>query len=833
MFFFVHINTIIVIFCCVGYWQFALANDLQIPPKNLFQFLKVLYRFNLLVRQTLTPPDDLKRSHAHALAKTAARNKQAPNHGSTFSFSLSHSGILWYRPFFDLSRGVHPYVHRLLVSKQIAPLCDKVVAMLTQSASGVILESDIKEFCSLHFSSSVNARFCSERTSGKLFRRLRKDLEKDVGLTRVLVWCRDTNKYELCLALKSRMPIATPKTGPESSPKISVATSSAKIRPVNDEDEDEYEDEDDEDEEDENNLRKFNPQNPIFLTDLGSDFRQPSNNDVHESDRLCSSSFPSAVKTQQLIDVEDDEEPRTEGDGFGAEEAESSFEGYKLMLTSGIPLKRIAYMFISTSELRGVTSTELSVHIGMTCKRVGKLLQNLEAENLIIKKAQRDGKLFLYRYFDVKYANQITPPVPVSPSFSSSSSIRHPNQRLSVSSRSQSVSRQVSPVPPSVTDSAIFGQEENGDPNAVSSEFTDGDFLAAIGSVTTTPVMEGESDCPTVSSSLLPSAAWFMPSDKRSGRHKVATEQFELRKRQILEWVAEQKYCMIPYLAKRYAHVEGTPNGPDRKTIWRIVNAITDEWFKVGTTRIGCPTGQVLTFFYDGRHFSSEEEAADVVRDELDDRRRKNCRDAMKKAKCAISELKKTLTSRQKLSLKNGSQNSPFGLSKGGASGEDPSTPVCLTDNHEEDELANLQSLESTIDKYSKSSNPVSRFTQDVLNHKFLSGVEVESQLKLRTVRSVFAQKTLASYGFLFPVMLRMKCLHSFLVETANDLWDKYWKIDSTLSFDEKTKRENLRATLSQHGVEFDDERNMKFNILFILNRMPLSLFLRVVSTLR
>lgn len=142
--------------------------------------------------------------------------------------------------------------------------------------------------------------------------------------------------------------------------------------------------------------------------------------------------------------------------------------------------------------------------------------------------------------------------------------------------------------------------------------------------------------CPEESASVAafrPSESLASQSDGRGAARKTVTEQFCQRLDYLREWIHEVGVCMVPDLARRFALLEHTDHGPDRKTVLRLANVALeqDTNIKKGTLTVGAKKTQELLFFFHTDIFANEDQAAIVVKKNLSDKRSEACREALRR----------------------------------------------------------------------------------------------------------------------------------------------------------------------------------------------------------
>eukprot|EP01053_Blabericola_migrator_P009631 Blabericola_migrator_1__9630@NODE_525_length_7848_cov_108_451227_g401_i0_p1_GENE_NODE_525_length_7848_cov_108_451227_g401_i0NODE_525_length_7848_cov_108_451227_g401_i0_p1_ORF_typecomplete_len2157_score324_22Bblock_TFIIIC/PF04182_12/2_4e14Bblock_TFIIIC/PF04182_12/2_4e03Bblock_TFIIIC/PF04182_12/0_027MarR/PF01047_22/20MarR/PF01047_22/0_31MarR/PF01047_22/5_6e03HTH_20/PF12840_7/1_3e02HTH_20/PF12840_7/0_41RNA_pol_Rpc34/PF05158_12/3_8e03RNA_pol_Rpc34/PF05158_12/0_048HTH_34/PF13601_6/1_7e03HTH_34/PF1360 len=571
-----------------GYWQFALARDLGCEPKVIFQHLKPLYKYNLIVRFALAVPGD-RRMDTSEFSATA----------------LSSSGVLWYSRFFDLTRIPRDLIH-VYLTQQITPFRTAVSKLLREQPDHILLEKDFRTyFLTFFLSSESRDQFvCSMKTIARFYRRMRKDLVQHQIIKRVRAWCPQTARIELCIILHEHYEADIRSSGGDQD----------QFRVINEADEDEGE----EDEE-------------VFST---------------KDELPFSSSTVPSVSASNLT-VRTPEEDECDG-----EDASTSL--------TGVSISKQVLAILREVGREGIVTPDLAAYLHTTTKRLSKVLSILENAKLVVKKAQRVGKYFMYRYFMPGLMEQ---------------------------------------------------------PKAL-------------------PEMRGDA---TVTAAI--DAAHPGPSRKRGGSidgrsasRKTLTEQFVTRLTKFIDFVVDSKVCMIPDISRALGQLEGTPHGPDRRTILRLSKSALDKSpnLKSGTFIVGAKGTQKLMFFYDSNAFETENAAAVVVARHLSDKRSEACRDAVRRNTESLSQIK----------------------------GEESTLPA-LT--------AAVEDMNEKIERWGSSSNPINKYGAQ--NGAILADIQVEPRLDeivpITNRHAVFSQRLLAHYGFLFPVMIRLKLFHAHVLKLS------------------------------------------------------------------
>ncbi|KAL7068174.1 hypothetical protein ACR3K2_13450 [Cryptosporidium serpentis] len=190
-----------------GCWQSEISKILGMDPKMVFQHLKSLYRYDLIVRFTIPMPTSYKRRILDNLDCQSA-------------ISGGHvSAIIWLTRFFDFKKIPHE-LSQLIWYQHIQPLSAEIVRILEHKAPRKIAwERDIRTLCIgfliVHDEGSADRLICTQRTATKVFNKVRDSLLTR-NVRRVFAWCPSTNSYAPCLCLKDAFPmfskIDTPKS---------------------------------------------------------------------------------------------------------------------------------------------------------------------------------------------------------------------------------------------------------------------------------------------------------------------------------------------------------------------------------------------------------------------------------------------------------------------------------------------------------------------------------------------------------------------------------------------------------------------------------------------
>lgn len=125
---------------------------------------------------------------------------------------------------------------------------------------------------------------------------------------------------------------------------------------------------------------------------------------------------------------------------------------------------------------------------------------------------------------------------------------------------------------------------------------------------------------------------------------------------------------------------------------------------------------------------------------------------------------------------------------------------------------------------------------------------QLQALLPAQSRRKIFSQQILAYYGFLFPVMIRLKVLHRHLL----NVWDSKdnlgkgssdmssgdpsgpMKVSEVVEIKDDESVDVSSSDVDDYGrKEFEERKrspHFEFNAKVIINSMTLETFLRVVS---
>ncbi|KAJ1611348.1 hypothetical protein OIY81_774 [Cryptosporidium canis] len=403
---------------------------------------------------------------------------------------------------------------------------------------------------------------------------------------------------------------------------------------------------------------------------------------------------------------------------------------------------------IRASGKAGLVSLDIVKIFGINMKRLGKLLSDLCKTKIIVKIPQRYNRTFMYRY----YFNNI--------SFNSSSDAKNP----------------------------LIIENNGTDHNPTSLKLESTSTMTILDEVFPHKKVE------------------------LSGY----TEQFVKRLVITKKWLDESKILTIPEIAKLFSEYENTQNGPDRKTIKRILSKILelDDKLKESSiipnksTNTLSQSGEVAIFY--SSRFYTEEEAINLKAIELKNKRSTTTKSAIERRKKELSQVAAIIDASQSMSPNKqkdrvactdpinatdieshqlntkASCNSHIqAFSPRLVSNEVGNATVVINTQNFMVASLNIEISEESNhitdspclirnDSVSKFDIPGTEFINKMnfdpskrisLGFSNLSrgGIKIQSSEGEIGFLS-FSQKILAHYGFVFPIMIRLKILHHHLL---------------------------------------------------------------------
>nr|CEL68800.1 TPA: hypothetical protein BN1204_045340 [Neospora caninum Liverpool] len=328
---------------------------------------------------------------------------------------------------------------------------------------------------------------------------------------------------------------------------------------------------------------------------------------------------------------------------------------------------------------------------------------------------------------------------------------------------------------------------------------------------------------------------------------KLNTPQFERRLRLFIAHLRSEGCATIPTIAKVLAKAESSVNGPDRKTVQRMAAVAMQVEPRVAVGGLVKPDGErarekkeevlrpdgdeegddrfkgvaqrrvgtEVVFYYWTEKFT-EEQAHRRVTEMISARRIEGCRLAVHRNERLLSGLRDQQRAGDTRRQEHAEQRKAL-----------------------EDEIVKLQRIEE------KSKMMVAGGADGDGRRGAGGGMPLTMQPEQVHVSPVlhvvakqrlgadanalhaagvlhFSQKTLALYGFLFPVMVRLKCLHQYLLQLLANL-KKQVECDSPPTASSLAPSSSLRPPprdLLDNGM----------TLAYMLRKMPLEIFLRTIG---
>ncbi|KAF7457229.1 b-block-binding subunit of tfiiic protein [Cryptosporidium felis] len=471
--------------------------------------------------------------------------------------------------------------------------------------------------------------------------------------------------------------------------------------------------------------------------------------------------------------------------GLNSEEANNYSSGKSLFEIT--EAEQVLWL-IRASGKSGIVSLDLVDIIGINMKRVGKLLSDLHKINMIVKVPHRYNRTFMYRY----YFNEIE-------LLDSKLNIDTPENSVNKNTLEKNNFK-------SETESALslFGES----------------------------VTNGNIDFPGV------------------------TEQFARRLILTKGWIDDSKILTIPEISKLLSEHENTQKGPDRKTIRRIISKIFEfdqnikETLIISDKNRTKPSNGDITIFFSSR-FYSEEEARNLKAIELKNKRSSTTKSAIERRKRELSQV---------AAIIDASNTSPNKLKENKKKPSNCHMDVSLLSEDERkdkcDELHSLNtprlisneigdaavmintpdftvaSLNIEIERQKSSTElnlsnkahkisnlhiPGALHANSIINfdpskrmnlgfsNNSRGGIKVQSSD--RNVGFIsFSQKILAHYGFVFPIMIRLKILHKHIIQLFGEFESENKLLSTKEILDEMIIDTFLRVIGFGHRSTFIEE---------------------------
>ncbi|EAK88140.1 hypothetical protein [Cryptosporidium parvum Iowa II] len=336
------------------------------------------------------------------------------------------------------------------------------------------------------------------------------------------------------------------------------------------------------------------------------------------------------------------------------------------------------------------------------------------------------------------------------------------------------------------------------------------------------------------------------------------TEQFVKRLVLMKKWIDESKILTIPEIAKLFSEAENTQNGPDRKTIKRILSKILelDEYSKESSI-IPCKnnntlssSGEVTIFF--SLKFYSEDEARDLKATELKNKRSSTTKSAIERRKKELSQVAAIIDASNSLSpnkqkevsvINQSNHSSNAILSQTGTKVicDDPNQANIprLVTNKIGDATVMLNTPDFMVASLNIEINGDDNSVNDILSSKInnsdsklhIPGIEFNKKISFDPSKRIslgfsnlskggikiqssqgkigflsFSQKILAHYGFVFPIMIRLKILHHHLLFLCKEGGFKCDLLSSKEILDNMTIDTFLRVIGFGHRSRFIEE---------------------------
>ncbi|KAH8584099.1 B-block-binding subunit of tfiiic [Cryptosporidium sp. chipmunk genotype I] len=336
------------------------------------------------------------------------------------------------------------------------------------------------------------------------------------------------------------------------------------------------------------------------------------------------------------------------------------------------------------------------------------------------------------------------------------------------------------------------------------------------------------------------------------------TEQFVKRLILMKRWLDEPKILTIPEIAKLFSETESTRNGPDRKTIKRILSKILelDDYSKetsIAPSKSNnklSSSGEVAIFF--SSKFYTEDEARNLKAIELKNKRSSTTKSAIERRKKELSQVAAIIDASN--SLPPNKQKEDLVITRSNHSADTISSPIDTKVVHDNLNQANIPRLitneigdatvilntpdfmvsslnieingdgNSMVDSSNSKRNcyiskldiPGTEFIKKMsfdpskrisLGFSNLSkgGIKIlSSQGKIGFLS--FNQKILAHYGFVFPIMIRLKILHQHLLFLCQENEFKCNLMSSIEILDNMTIDIFLRVIGFGHRSKFIEE---------------------------
>ncbi|KAH8741524.1 hypothetical protein FG386_003166 [Cryptosporidium ryanae] len=291
------------------------------------------------------------------------------------------------------------------------------------------------------------------------------------------------------------------------------------------------------------------------------------------------------------------------------------------------------------------------------------------------------------------------------------------------------------------------------------------------------------------------------------------TEQFVRRLVLAKNWIEEHGILTIPEFTKLFSEAENTLKGPDRKTIRRVLlklkeieDTIKETFISSDKNTINPQSGDITVFFSSKRF--TEEEARDLKALELKNKRSMSTKHAIEKRKRELSHVAAIVDASTAVIPKpndNGSKDiilneldSTLINNSNSKFNDLPEPKLISSENGDESVVVNTNFLvaslnieidNSNLNNCSNSKKVVGisnlnipgTFSNLTSSEKFVPSKRINlgfSSLARGTIKFGsnikemnfinFNQKILAHYGFIFPLMIRLKVLHCHIISLVH-----------------------------------------------------------------
>ncbi|KAH7649747.1 hypothetical protein FG379_001977 [Cryptosporidium bovis] len=653
-----------------GCWQYEISKMLNMDPKVVFQHLKSLYKYDIIVRFSIPMPVN----HKKKLFSTEDSNQVPGGH---------ISAVIWLTKFFDFNR-IPRELSQLIWCQHVQPLSTEIVRILEYKAPGKIAwEKDIRTLCTgfliLHDENSADHLICSQKAANKAFNKVR-DALLTKNVIRVFAWNPATKSYLPCLCLKDAFLTSniellkdqmTIKTEVDV-PNINELSSSTETN--------------------QNNLA------------LSGDFEKFSNEGVPSDIAIDDSGYYYNVKNVfELTEVD-----------------------------------QVLWLIRASGKI-GMVSLEIVRLIGINIKRLGKLLADLCKIGVIYKVPQRYNRTFMYRYY---YC---------------SNESKAENFNTSGDHKTNDV----------------FCKDEKSH-----------ESISVISKIFSEAFPNANNDLSNL------------------------TEQFVRRLVLTKKWIEEHGILTIPEFAKLFSEEENTSKGPDRKTIRRILLKLKEiddtikETFITSVKNINNSQSGDVAVFFSSKRFK-EEEARDLKAIQLKNKRSISTKHAIEKRKrelshvAAIVDASIAVTPKQNDNgLKNTTNRSNDSLTYESKINCEDSSKIKLISSENGDASVvvntnftvaslNIEIDDSNLKSSSNSSKTIGISSLNIpgtfstlgshekfvpskrmnLGFSSLASENIKFGSNVKEIGFInFNQKILAHYGFIFPLMIRLKVLHYHII---------------------------------------------------------------------